>query len=125
MDKPKIRQFTDLIAWCEGHKLVLSIYKITQSFPAVEQYGLTNQIRRAAVSVTSNIAEGFSRNTYKDKKQFYAIALGSLTEIQNQLHIASDIKYIQKLDYDLLADQSIVVHKLINGLIKSCNLHIA
>ncbi len=81
----KIRSFTDLNAWKEGHKLVLEIYKFTQKFPKEEQFGLTNQLRRAVVSFTSNIAEGFSRNSYKEKLQFYSMALGSLTEVQNQL----------------------------------------
>ncbi|MBI4599730.1 four helix bundle protein [Candidatus Uhrbacteria bacterium] len=76
-----MRSFTDLKAWQEGHTLVLKIYKITQSFPKEEQFGLTNQLRRAAVSLTSNIAEGFGRGSYKEKAQFYSIALGSLTEV--------------------------------------------
>lgn len=90
----KIRSFTDLFAWKEGHKLVLKIYNISENFPQKEVFGLTNQIRRAAVSITSNIAEGFSRLTTKDKCQFYAIAIGSLTELQNQLLVARDVGYI-------------------------------
>lgn len=90
----KIQSFTDLYAWQAGHKLVLSIYEVTQKFPKEELFGLTNQLRRAAVSITSNIAEGFSRSSYKEKSQFYSMALGSLTEIQNQLLIAKDIKYL-------------------------------
>lgn len=65
--KDKIRTFSDLNAWKEGHKLVLEIYRITEKFPNKEQFGLISQMRRAAVSITSNIAEGFSRNTSKDK----------------------------------------------------------
>jgi four helix bundle protein len=80
--------------WKEGHKLVVMIYKATKRFPKDELFGLTNQIRRAAVSITSNIAEGFSRNTFKDKTNFYAIALGSLTETQNQLLVARDVGYM-------------------------------
>lgn len=72
----KIKSFTDSNAWKEGHKLVLEIYKITQGFPKEEQFGLTNQIRRAIVPFTSNIAEGFSRNSYKEKLRFYSMALG-------------------------------------------------
>ena len=70
-----IRSFTDLEAWKEGHKLVLLFYNITKKFPSSEKFGLANQIRRAAVSITSNIAEGFSRNGTREKVQFYYIAL--------------------------------------------------
>lgn len=115
----KIRNFTDLSSWKEGHKLVLSIYKITNKFPTKEQFGLTIQLKRAAVSVTSNIAEGFSRISIKEKIQFYYISLGSVSEIQNQLIIAKDIKYLSIKSYNILYNQSVLVHKLINGSIKA------
>lgn len=90
----KIRSFTDLHAWQKAHELVLEVYKITKYFPREEQFGLTNQIRRASISVSSNLAEGFSRRSYKEKIQFYSMALGSTTEVQNQLLIAKDVDYI-------------------------------
>lgn len=114
----KITSFTDLIAWKKGHELVLIIYKITNNFPKEEIFGLTNQLRRAAISFTSNIAEGFSRNSYKEKSQFYSISLGSLTEIQNQLLVAKDINYITNIEFNKLADQTIEISKITNGLIK-------
>lgn len=114
----KIRSFTDLIAWQEGHKLVLAVYKITEDFPKKEIFGLTNQMRRASVSITSNIAEGFSRKTAKEKIQFYSISIGSLTELQNQFVIARDIKYLLKDDFKKIAEQTVLVHKLICGLKK-------
>lgn len=114
----KIKSFTDLDAWKMGHSLVMDIYKITKSFPGEEIFGLTNQLRRAIVSLTSNIAEGFSRISYKDKANFYYMALGSLTEVQNQLLIARDIGYISKKDFDILADKTIRANKILNGLIK-------
>ncbi|OGH35813.1 MAG: hypothetical protein A3B38_03150 [Candidatus Levybacteria bacterium RIFCSPLOWO2_01_FULL_36_13] len=114
----KIKSFTQLNAWIKTHELVLDIYEITKSFPKEEQFGLTNQVRRAVVSITSNIAEGFSRNSYKEKVQFYSTALGSLTEVQNQLLIARDLKYINTGKFKTLADKTIVVSKLLNGLIK-------
>ena len=117
-ESEKIKSFTDLFAWQEGHKLVLQVYKITKQFPKEEQFGLTNQLRRAAVSVTSNIAEGFSRNSYKEKLQFYAVSLGSTTEIQNQLLIARDLQYITKEIFSEIAEQAIKVNKITNGLIK-------
>ena len=79
----KIKTFRDLISWQEGHNLVLMIYEVTKTFPREEAFGLTTQLRRAAVSCTSNIAEGFSRLTANDKAHFYTMALGSLTEIQS------------------------------------------
>lgn len=120
-EKPKIKSFTDLIAWQEGHKLVLMIYDNTKEFPREEMFGLINQMRRAAISVTSNIAEGFSRFTVKDKCQFYSIAHGSLTELQNQLVIARDLKYLDKEKFNNIAQQTITVHKLITGLKKIRN----
>ncbi|MDP2708505.1 MAG: four helix bundle protein [bacterium] len=118
-----IKSFTDLNAWREGHKLVLLIYKITKNFPKEEMFGLINQLRRAAVSVTSNIAEGFSRQSYKEKIKFYCTSLGSTTEVQNQILIAKDVKYINSGEFIEIADQTIVVHKLLNGLIKSSRNH--
>lgn len=119
MDKTKITSFTDLHAWQEGHKLVLTIYKITRYFPKAEIYGLTNQMQRCVISITSNIAEGFSRSSRKEKIQFYYMSLGSLTELQNQLLISKDLGYIDKVKFDQIAEQTVIVHKLLNGLIKS------
>lgn len=95
------------------------IYRITQSFPENEQYGLVTQLRRAAVSITSNIAEGFSRKSAREKKQFYRIALSSLTEIQSQMLIVRDIAYIASETFLEINQQSVRVSKLINGMIKS------
>ncbi len=121
LNKTKIRSFTDLETWKYAHKLVLEIYKLTKSFPKEEIYGLTNQIRRCAISISSNIAEGFSRRTDKDKIQFYYMAKGSLTEFQNQLLVARDIKLINNQNFQDIASLTVVVHKLINGSIKSLN----
>lgn len=122
-EKKKIQSFTDLETWKESHKLVIMIYQISKKFPKEELFALTSQIRRAAISINSNIAEGFSRNTLKDKTQFYCISLGSLTEIQSQLMIARDLKYISLNDFEQLVDQSVRVQKLIKGLSKSAMSH--
>ena len=114
----KIQSFKDLNSWKEGHVLVLMVYKETEYFPKREIFGLVSQLRRAAVSLTSNIAEGFSRNTYKDKLQFYAISLGSLTEIENQLLIAKDLSYITPERFSEFDNQIVIVSKLLSGLIK-------
>jgi len=115
----KIKNFIDLNAWRSGHVLVLEIYKITQKFPTIEKFGLSDQIRRTTVSITSNISEGFSRQTKKDKLNFYHISLGSLSEVQNQIIIARDLKYIDNNSYINLKTQTITISKLLNGLIKS------
>ena len=117
----KINNFTDLDTWQEGHRLVLMIYKITEMFPSEEKFSLTNQIRRAAVSVTSNIAEGFGRQTEKDRIHFYVMARGSILELQNQLMIARDIEILSKKSFELASGQSVTAHKLLNGLIRSIN----
>ena len=117
-EQSKIKSFTDLNTWKEAHKLVLMIYKITKEFPKEELFGLVMQLRRAIVSVTSNIAEGFSRNSYKEKLQFYSMALGSATEVQNQILIARDINYMSDEKFNEINNQVIIVNKLLNGLIK-------
>src|SRR3989344_3686390 len=92
----KIKSFTDLNAWKEGHQLVLMIYKKTKLFPKEELFGLVSQMRRCVVSITSNLAEGFSRQSYKEKLQFYSMALGSVTELQNQLLVSRDVGYLSQ-----------------------------
>lgn len=117
-----IQNFTDLDGWKEGHQLVIKIYKITKSYPKEEIFGIVNQMRRCVVGITSNIAEGFSRQSSKEKIQFYSISRGSLTELQNQLIISRDIGYIREEDFDEIYNLSIKVHKIINGLIRSLRL---
>lgn len=117
----KIKSFTDLRTWQKGHQLVLIIYKITKDFPKEEIFGLSSQLRRAVISFTSNVAEGFSRQFFKEKMQFYHIALGSLTEVQNQLLVARDVGYISGEVFQDLAAQSADLNKMTNGLIKSSN----
>ncbi|MDD5528306.1 MAG: four helix bundle protein [Patescibacteria group bacterium] len=119
MEDNRIRSFTDLNAWKEGHSLVLFIYEITENFPDKERFGLTSQIRRAAVSITSNISEGFNRESMKEKIQFYSIARGSLAEVQNQSLIAKDIGFLDEENFNKAACKTIITSKLLSGLIKS------
>jgi four helix bundle protein len=114
----EIKTFTDLNAWRESYKMVLLIYKITDNFPGKEDFALTSQMRRAAVSVSSNIAEGFSRRSNKEKIQFYHMSLGSITELQNQLLIAKGVGYLKEVETKEVDNQLVVAHKLVNGLIK-------
>lgn len=115
----KIKTFRDLYSWSEGHKLVLLIYKITKTFPKNETFALVDQLIRAVVSITSNIAEGFGRHGIKEKIQFYYLAQSSLSEVQNQVIIAKDVGYINDEVFNEIWNQSIIVHKLLTGLIKS------
>lgn len=119
METPKITSFTKLNAWKKAHVLVLAVYKVTGHFPGSEQFGLTSQLKRAVISITSNIAEGFNRQTKPDKIHFYHMALGSCSEVQNQLIAARDLKFIKSADFQYLASLSVEVHKLLNGLIKA------
>ncbi|MDD5055691.1 MAG: four helix bundle protein [Candidatus Peribacteraceae bacterium] len=116
------RSFTDLIAWKEAHQLALYIYKMTIGFPKHELFGLTSQIRRAAVSITSNLAEGFGRPSKADKVHFYYISLSSVYEVQNQSLLSRDIGYLLKEQFKEIADRSVLVAKLINSLIRSIKL---
>jgi len=101
------------------HISITNLCMYSNTFPVIEQFGLTNQIRRAGVSITSNIAEGFSRQSYKEKIQFYSIALGSVTEVQNQLLISRDLEYISKEEFKMLAVLTVEINKMLNGLIKN------
>ncbi len=115
----KLNSFTDLVAWQEGHKLVLLVYKELKVLPNSERYNLVDQLQRAVVSITSNIAEGFARLSNKEKVQFLFIAYGSIKEVQNQLLICRDLGYLNTEQFGLLANQSSRVSKLILGLIKA------
>ena len=117
MDKIKIKSFTDLITWKEAHKLVLMIYKITKTFPKDELFGLTDQIKRASVSIPSNIAEGASRNTTKEFVQFLYIALGSASELETQIIIAEKLGYLRS--EETLYAEITVIRKMLNALITS------
>ena len=118
MEQKKIKEFTDLMAWQEAHKLVISIYAMVKSFPNNENFGLTSQMQRAAVSITSNIAEGFGRQGYKEKVHFYYLAHGSLTELKNQLYVARDVGYIGSEEFNKNIKQLSTAHKLLQGLLK-------
>lgn len=121
MKNGKIESFTDLNVWKEGHKLAIMIYEITKSFPKEETYSLIDQMKRCSISITSNIAEGFSRQGKKEKIQFYFMSKGSLTELQNQLLLARDIGFLKQKDFKIAAEQTVLVHKLINGFIRTAS----
>lgn len=113
-----IKNFTDLVAWQEAHKLVLLVYKVTENFPKKELFILLPQMRRAAISITSNIAEGFTRQGSKEKIQFYFIAKASLTELHNQLILSKDLNYMSEEECEACINQITVTGKLLTGLIR-------
>lgn len=92
----RTKSFKDLIVWQKSYRLVLEIYKITKRFPKSENYGLSQQMRRAAVSIPSNIAEGYGRKHKAEYHQFLAVAYGSLLELETQYLLAIDLKYVSK-----------------------------
>jgi four helix bundle protein len=112
----KSRSYRDLDVWKLAIELVKDIYLVTGKFPQVEIYGLTNQLRRAAISIPSNIAEGQGRNSFKEFKQFLGIALGSLAELETQLIIAKEIGYMASVELDKIVISLDIIRKMIKAL---------
>ena len=115
----RIRDFTDLETWRFARRLRVEVYRISQGFPRNETFALASQIRRAAVSVTANIAEGFGRYSYQENIQFCRQSCGSVYELRDHFTTALDAGYITKEQYSVLDRQAISVTKLINGYIRS------
>jgi len=110
--------YKNLAIWKESRKLVSSIYLLTEGFPENEKFGLTSQIKRAVISIPSNIAEGIGRNSKKETRQFVYIAKGSLYEVETQLYLALDLGFIKENQTEEILNQIITVRKLIIGFIK-------
>ncbi len=113
--------FESLEVWQKSRTLVKDIYKTTSIFPIDEKFGLTNQIRRASISVSSNIAEGSTRWSKKEQARFYEIAFGSLIEVLNQLILASDLKYIEDEKLEAIRIDIECIGRMLNSLYKSTN----
>lgn len=113
----KITSFEQLIAWQKAIDLAVVVYKSTDTFPKSEQFGITNQLRRASSSVSANIAEGFGRKTNKDKSHFYIIAYGSLMETKSFLHLSQRLGYIPSLE--LYSKHLLDTQKLLSALVRS------
>lgn len=114
-----MKGYKDLFAWQVGMDLVEQVYQLTELFPAHERYGLCSQMRRAAVSIPSNISEGYRRKSNADCSNFLHIAFGSASELETQLQIAIRLKYLSKercVSTDLLLDRLL---RLLSGLISS------
>jgi four helix bundle protein len=111
--------FRDLPVWQKAMALVTAVNQATETFPARELHGLTNQVRRSAVSIPSNIAEGKGRFSKRELTQFLMTARGSLCEMQTQLEIAANLGYLELEKFTRLDDQSREVGRILNGLIKA------
>jgi len=120
-NKIKIRSYKDLNIWQRSIGLVKYLYEITSLFPKEELYVLTSQIRRSAISIPSNIAEGFTRYHNKEYRQFLYIALGSCAELETQIMIANDLKYLEDNQLSVIIDELEIICKMIMNLIKKLN----
>ena len=114
-----VRSYRDLVVWQKSMALVINVYRCTQAFPKAEMYGLAAQLRRAAVSVPSNIAEGQGRISTGEFKQFLGHARGSLLEIETQISIAQSLGYVPQESCEPLLRQCAEVGRILNGLITS------
>ena len=118
-DKEMGAPHRNLIVWQKAIKLTVDVYAITNKFPDEEKYGLTPQLRRAAVSVASNIAEGCARYNNQEKIQFFLISRGSISEIETQIEISCLLKYLNIDKKKLILEKLEEINRLLNGLIKS------
>ena len=114
--KEKANRFEDLVAWQKARALTKSVYQVTKRGEFAKDFGLTNQIQRAAVSVMSNIAEGFERGRRTEFHQFLSIAKSSCGEVRSQLYVAFDVGYLQKSTFDTLMTQAEEVSRVVGGL---------
>jgi four helix bundle protein len=114
-----IKRFEDLTVWRKAHGLVLKIYVMTRNFPADEKFGLVPQMRRCAVSIAANIAEGFKKRTIREKSSFYNVSQGSLEELRYYLILSRDLSYIDEVQE--LLDLIDEVARMLHGLIDSMN----
>lgn len=116
-----IQSYRDLIVWQKSMRLVTEIYTATRSFPREEVYALTSQLRRCAISIPSNIAEGYGRNSTLDYKRFLQIAVGSIFELQTQVEIASNLKYLSSEMVGNLCNAAKEIELMLFSLIKKIN----
>lgn len=118
-NRPKITSFEQLTVWKESQQLAVLVYQVTKSFPKDETFGITSQIRRAASSISANIAEGFGRATINDKLHFLVIAYGSLLETKNFLYLSERLGYINRTELTPLLEQVTSCQKLLNAFKRS------
>jgi len=114
----KIRNFRDLDVWKIGKEIVLEVYRVTETFPKAELYGLAAQMRKASVSIPSNVAEGFDRFHNKEYRQFLFIALGSCAELETQVELSLDLGYIEQRARDLMVEKLDHESRMLRNLVK-------
>ncbi|MBI2476287.1 MAG: four helix bundle protein [Candidatus Taylorbacteria bacterium] len=119
----QLKSFRDLKVWQKALDLAAGVYAITEKFPKSELYGITNQMRRSAVSISSNIAEGFKRGHQKEKLQFYNIAYASTAELESQIEVSCRLNFLHDDDYKKLGASIVEIGKMLDGLIKSQSKH--
>ena len=125
MAETKLFSYKDLIVWQRSIELVIAVYELTEDFPKEELYGLTSQMRRAAVSIPSNIAEGRFRGTKKDFLQFLRIAYSSGAELETQLEIAKRLRQTKDFDYSKVDSLLLEVMKMLNTIIRKFNTNLS
>ena len=114
-----MKTFRDLLVWQKSMSFVTEIYKVSKSFPKEETFGLTSQLRRSAVSIPSNISEGYGREGVKDYLRFLNIAIASLFELQTQVEIAFNLEYLNKDKFDDLYELSREIERMLSSFIRS------
>ena len=123
-DKAQVESWKDLEVWKMAHRVVLEVYEITKSFPSSEQFRLTDQMCRAAMSVPTNIAEGKGRNSLREYLQFLSVARGSVEETKYLLLLSRDLGYLPVKRHSEIADECDQVARMLNGLRKSLKRHL-
>ena len=113
-----MKDFRDLKVWEKAHRLTISIYRVTSTFPAEERYGLTSQLRRAAVSIPANIAEGCGRSGDRDFARFLQMSMGSATELEYHLLLVHDLGFVETATYEDLEAQTTEVKRMLASLIR-------
>lgn len=115
----KLKRYSELIAWQKSKELAVLAYSMTNDYPKAEKFGITSQIRRAAVSISANIAEGYGRRTLKDYVRFLYISQGSLFELETLFAISSDLGYVSQTQFNQIEEDMREVERILSALIRS------
>ena len=114
-----MQDFRNIIAWQKSHEFVLTVYKLTKDFPSAEQFGVTAQLRRAAISISSNIAEGSCRGSDKDFARFLQMSMGSASEVDYLLELSHDLGYLSEVDYVLASTSISEIKRILASFIRT------
>jgi len=113
-----MKTYRELVVWQKSMNLVTNVYQVSNSFSSNENFGLTSQLRRSAISIPSNISEGYGRNSLNDYIRFLNIAVGSLYEVQTQIEIALNLKYIEKMQFESIYEYTREIERMMSSLIR-------